>query len=440
MRALPAQVSSAELEEAADVARRAATAALRGQPRILFEALDLDGLLEPLLGRDVWARLTERQRGSLRANGRRAFASALSPPRSAPGEIAWSAAREDGAGAAVFLGLRFADRFLKSRWVMRRAGNGGWRISDVILSDPGVSLGAQAVSSLGPQPVRRDDPRRQARQEAYPRLTGLAVIALVVLLFYRRLPPEKRVLLLLTASAPALLFLIDGALAVRRALAEPYAVSEGLSAPPWERWVRLARDAEREGDFDRAGPLWARALGAGASAGPIAYERGLAARDRGDAAVARQFFQDALEAPKPAPGAFKELALLALARGRSDEAKPLIDRYLESAGPDPDALSLRAIVELNLGRAPEALAAIGEARELVGGGARGAEIEARIRARAADAGGAVAALRQLEPSGGLDREALRADPAYLPIATDPAWIAFLNEAPAAAPPTPAPTR
>ena len=68
-----------------------------------------------------------------------------------------------------------------------------------------------------------------------------------------------------------------------------------------------------------------------------------------------------------------------------------------------------------------------EARRLVGGGAQGAELEAKIRARAGDAAGAVAALRPLMRQGGLDREALRSDPAYLPIATDPAWVRFLNE-------------
>jgi hypothetical protein len=39
----------------------------------------------------------------------------------------------------------------------------------------------------------------------------------------------------------------------------------------------------------------------------------------------------------------------------------------------------------------------------------------------------VAALRPLALAGRLDREALRSDPAYLPIATDPAWVRFLSE-------------
>jgi hypothetical protein len=39
----------------------------------------------------------------------------------------------------------------------------------------------------------------------------------------------------------------------------------------------------------------------------------------------------------------------------------------------------------------------------------------------------VAALRPLESEGKLDRAVLRADPSYLSIATDPAWVGFLAE-------------
>ncbi len=67
------------------------------------------------------------------------------------------------------------------------------------------------------------------------------------------------------------------------------------------------------------------------------------------------------------------------------------------------------------------------ARALVGEGWRKAELEARIYARSGNAARAVASLRQLEPDGKLDRAVLRAEPAYLPIATDPVWVAFLAE-------------
>lgn len=437
-RPLEAQLTPPDLEEAAEVARRAAGAALRGQHRALFEALDIDDILERRVGARVWARLTQRQRDPLRAVVRQTFAAALPSGRSGPGEIAWSSAREGPGGASVLLGIHLGDRWLKSQWSLHRAALGGWRIEDVTLSDPGVSLATQALRSLGSNPVRPRDRRRQARQEAYPRLAGLVAIALVVALAYRRLAPGKRILLLLTASAPAVLFLADGALTVRRALAEPYTVSEDLPSAPWERWLRLAREAERDGRLAQAGPLWQRAVAAGAAPQPVAYERGLAARERADSEAARRDFTAALEPPDPAPGALRELALLALSEGKSAEAKLLLERYVESTGPDPDALSIEAVVDANLGAPQKGLEAIRRARELVGGGTRGAELEARVHARVADAAGAVAALRQLEPATRLDRDALRADPAYLPIANDPVWVAFLNEAPP--PPEPTPSR
>ena len=434
---LTAEASAPDLEEASEVARRAAGAALRGQQRVLSEALDIDGILSRRIGTAVWSQLTERQREGLRTTVRQTFAAALSPPRSEVGEVAWSSAREEAPGTAVFLGIRFGNRWLKTRWRLRRAVPGGWRIEDVTLCDPGVSLAELSLRSIGERPVRPRDERRQARQEAYPRLLGLGVIALIVALVYPRLEPGKRVLLLLTASAPAVLFLADGALAVRRALAERYTVTEGVAAAPSDRWVRLAREAEREGQLQEAAEYWSRALAGGAAAAPISYERGLAARERGDLRAATLYFQSALDSPEPAPGAYRELALIALSEGRSADAERLIGRYLEATGPDPDALSVEAVAETNLGRPEAALAAIREARELVGSGARGAELEARIRARTADAAGAVAALRALEPGVPLDRDALRADPGYLPIANDPAWVAFLNER--HAPPVPAPT-
>ncbi len=246
-------------------------------------------------------------------------------------------------------------------------------------------------------------------------------------------------LLLLIAAALGTLFAADGVLAVGRALAEPYAIAPPPVVLPWERWLRLAREAEREGQPASAGPLWDRALAAGAADGPIAYERGLAARDRGDLESAGRQFQAALEAREPAPGASRELAQIALAQGRNADAKEWIDRYVAATGPDPDALALDAVALSNLSRPVEALASIRQARDLVGGGARGAELEARVRARLADAPGAVAALREAGATAGLDRDSLRSDPAYLPIADDPVWVAFVNEPSAGPAPPAAPT-
>jgi len=70
---------------------------------------------------------------------------------------------------------------------------------------------------------------------------------------------------------------------------------------------------------------------------------------------------------------------------------------------------------------------------------KGVRLQSQVYARAGNAARTVETLRTLESEGGLDRERLRSDPAYLPIATDPAWIAFLSETPAARrTPTPTP--
>jgi Flp pilus assembly protein TadD len=134
-----------------------------------------------------------------------------------------------------------------------------------------------------------------------------------------------------------------------------------------------------------------------------------------------------LAASPPSPGAGKELAALDASQGRLPEAERQIAGYVAAAGPDPEALTLAAVIATDRGKTAEAVASITQARRLSADGSRGAELEARIRARAGDAAGAVALLRPLAREGHLDRAVLRADPAYLTIATDPAWVAFINE-------------
>ena len=85
-----------------------------------------------------------------------------------------------------------------------------------------------------------------------------------------------------------------------------------------------------------------------------------------------------------------------------------------------------------MGESARAVESVEEARVLMADRWRGVRLQSQVYARAANAAKTVETLRLLESEGGLDREALRSDPAYLPIATDPAWVAFLSEAPAAA--------
>ncbi|HEV2065087.1 MAG TPA: hypothetical protein VGS00_11125 [Thermoanaerobaculia bacterium] len=434
---LAADFSTVEVEDAAEFARRAAMAAVRGPHNVFNEALDADGLLVRRLGADVWERLTSRQKDLLRSGIRAQFGLTLAAPRGASPDIAWAWTSPESGAVQVLLGLKLGDGVLKTRWTVRRAA-GGWKISDVRLVDPGISLGASAVRALGSAPVRPRDRSEGAAAIALPRILAVLAIAAVVLVALRRLAPDKRILLVLTASAPAVLFLVDGALASKRALSEPYVIAEETPAGElWRPAERLALQAQRAGRLAAARDQWSHAIGAGAPAAQAEYQRGLLARQQGDLAAARSDFLLALEGDQPAPGAARELALLALSGGDSAAAKKYLTRYLDAAGPDPESLQLAAVVETNLGDTAAALNAVRDARRLVGDQWKSAELEAQVHARAADAAGAVEALRPPAREGVVDRAALRADPAYLPIATEPAWVAFLNER-AAPLPTPTP--
>lgn len=433
---LRADFSTVEIEDAAEFARRSAMAAVRGPHSVFNEALDADALLVRRLGADAWEKLTSRQKDALRSSIRARFNLTLAAPRGSSPDIAWSWTSSEAGVIQVFLGLKLGDGILKTRWTVRRAG-GGWKISDVRLVDPGISLGASAVRELGSAPIRFRNGSESALAIALPRIVAVLVIAAAVLVVRRRLAPDKRILLLLTASVPAVLLCVDGALASRRALSEPYVITDEISAEPWRAAEQLALRAQRAGSLAAARDQWSHAIAAGAPPSQAEYQRGLLARQIGDPAAARTDFLHALDGSEPAPGAARELALLALSAGDNGEAKRYLTHYLESGGPDPESLQLAAVVLTNLGETAGALKAVADARSLVGDQWKGAELEAQVHARAADAAGAVEALRPLAREGIVDRAALRADPAYLPIATAPLWVAFLNEKAA---PLPVPTR
>jgi hypothetical protein len=425
--------STVSAEEAADFARRAAAAALHGPRKIFLEAVDADGILRRLLGGGVWGGLTRRQQDILRTTVRDHFFDALRPAAGVAAEVRWVWVPPSvEATVPVTMGLHYGAATLKTRWLLTHTPR-GWLVEDVVLLDPGLSLAAEAGQLLGTHPVVPRDRGREARARILPRLLGLLAVALVALLFARRIPRERRPLVWMTAAVPAALFLVDGALAARRALLEPYALAETLPPQRWRELEKLAfqRQAERNTEGSRA--AWEEAIEAGAPRAPVDYQMGLYARASGDAAQARRDFEAALEEQPPAPGAGKELALMALADGRSADARARLANYLEATGPDPDSLASLAVAETNLGNGAAAVAAVEAARALVGESWRRAELEAQIYARAGNAAATVAALRPLEGQGRLDRYALRADPAYLRIATDPAWVAFLSEAPSAPP-------
>jgi Tfp pilus assembly protein PilF len=359
---------------------------------------------------------------------RRRFVETLEGRGTSPAEVAWSHARPDGEGVSLFLGLRYPAGTLKTRWVLAPAGS-GWVVRDVILSDPAVSLAAEAGRSFGRGGVRRRDRVKEARAAAFPRLLGLAAIVAIVAFVRPRLTPSGRTVLYLTAAAPAILFAVDGGLAVRRALSESYEIPDVLPPPPWQAAEREANRLERDGRLEEARRAWDSAISAGALPGPADFRIGMALQAAGRTDEAREAFLRALSRSPAPPGAAKELGLMALAAGHPAEARGRLRAYLDAAGPDPDTLSALAVAEANLGESGEAVRSVEGARALGPDRWKALGLQARVYARAGDAGRTVETLRELEREGPLDREVLRSDPVYLPIATDPVWVRFLAEKP-----------
>lgn len=361
------------------------------------------------------------------------FVETLTSPRGSEGEIAWSTAAADGDSVLLYLGLRYPTGVLKTRWSLARRGGAEWRIGDVLVSDPGISLAAEAGRSFGSGEVRRRDRARDAWREAFPRLLGIGAIVAIVVFVRRRLTPAGRKILQLTAAAPAILFAVDGFLTVRRVLSEPWVVAEDPEPSPWRHAERQAVAAQREGRLDEARRHWQEAIAAGAAPAPAEYQLGLALKAAGRVVEAKEAFARALAGSPSAPGAAKELGLLLLAEGEPGEARERLRAYLSETGPDPDALSALGVAEANVGEGDAAVRSVEEAQTLMAERWKGLRLQSQIYARAGEARKAVEALRALESGGTVDRESLRSDPAYLPIATDPAWVSFLSETPVPAP-------
>jgi tetratricopeptide (TPR) repeat protein len=220
---------------------------------------------------------------------------------------------------------------------------------------------------------------------------------------------------------------VDGTLAVRRALSEACEIREILPPPPWQEAEREASRLERDGRLDDARRAWESAISAGALPGPAVFRIGIALKSAGRTVVAKEGFLRALSRSPPPPGAAKELGLLALAEGDAAAARLRLRAYLDAAGPDPDTLSALAVAEANVGEKASAVRSVEGARALLPDRWKALGLQARVYARAGDAARTVETFRELEREGPLDREALRSDPAYLPIATDPVWVRFLAE-------------
>ncbi len=282
---------------------------------------------------------------------------------------------------------------------------------------------------LGREPVRRRDRAREARARAWPRLAGLLALAVIVAVF--RAPAAPGAAARCSGWPPPFRprsSSSTAALAIRRTL---YRALRALRSRRRSRGGRSSRPpSKRSGSATgpAARTAWMRALEAGATAAQVYYQMGLARPGRRRPPRRAERFRARSRPRSLRPRARRRSSPRWRSReGRGGDARALLERYIREAGPDPETLATLAVVQANAGDGEGAARTIREARALLPEGWRRAELEAQIYARAGDAAATVAALRPLQAEGRLDRGALRADPAYVPIATDPAWVAFLAE-------------
>ncbi len=420
------ELSPAQIEEAASVARHAADAMLRGRHPLFFEAFDWPALISSAVGAPLASRLTERQRDRLE---REIFSAIVRLVSTRPDALA--AAQPIGASARngeawITLMLPVPAGSLKTDWGLKPR-HGEWKIEDIRLTDAGRSVREEAVDSLGPPPraVLRER-HADARRAAWPRVAGIAAVLLVSAIFLRHLKGRERRILLFAAAAPAFLFALDGVLAVARVYREPVQLRIGGGDRP-EILRRNFQRALSRRDTAAARRILAEAVAAGARPQPLHFVLGRVYEELHDPARAAEEYEQALKPPAPAPGAWVGLARLALGARDADLALNRLGHYLALTTPDAQALSLKAValgqkrdVEAAQDALAQALALDPEEPALF-------DIAARLAAAKADAAGAIARLREEERLRPLDRGASSRDPDFRPIEDDPEWKAFLAE-------------
>jgi tetratricopeptide (TPR) repeat protein len=421
-------LSPPHLEEAASVARSAAAALAANRPGVFEESLDRDALLRRAVG-DTATLLTEDQRRRVQLALRHSISRALRPPPGSAWNVQLLSIRTDRGEAVIALLIGGSDGHLKTEWRMRPRHD-EWRTQDVWLSDSARSLAEESVEALGPPPIAAKRERKANVQRAFsPRAAGLAAVVVLVAIFQRHVRRRQRWVLFLVAAVPALLFVLDGALAISRIWAEP--VTLRLSGDS-SRMLATARfqDAVGKRNLPRARVAADRAVSAGARPQPLALALGRLAEGENQPAVARQQYEAALRAPRPAPGAWAGLARLNAAAGDHEGAAQQWERYLAAVPPDAGSLSLLAISLGRLQKFPEARAAVARAIDLDPAEPALDGLAARLAGAAGDATGTIESLREEERQRPIDRGALAQDPNFVPIAQDLAWKAFLAEKPA----------
>ena len=291
---------------------------------------------------------------------------------------------------------------------------GGWRIADVVLVGSGRVPGARRGGlARARKPVERPDARKEVWSTAAPRLGAIVVLVFAAGVIALRIPRRSGLSCYLTAAAPIALFTVDAALAVHRTVSEPW-VSASPVRPGTLARLRAAGDLRRAGGSRRrsARLLGQGAFGAEARRVPSSTRSGSwrasTARRRTRAPSSSRSLAEAAAGARGGAGA----RVSRRGGGNFGAAEPRLVRYIAAAGPDPESLSLTVRrPDQPRNRAPTPWPRSPARRELVGEEWRSDEIEARVRARAATAPAASAALRAMEGRG---TKVDRADPARRP--------------------------
>jgi tetratricopeptide (TPR) repeat protein len=414
------------MEEATALARRALGLLARPDAAERAAIFDEPSLVAASVGRDLAPGLTARQRRAVVQRMVEWFGAPFSA-RTVPARPALAlGTRADGTDAVVALLVPVASGYLKTEWRIGNPGPEG-RVEDVVLTDLGRSLRAEAIRALGPPPIAR--PRRraaEARGAAWPRAAGLAVVLVVAVVFARRSSPRERRVVLVAAAAPALLFAADGYLAVSRVWNEPVELRLA-DGPPWGFSLQQFQLAVTRGNRSRARSAAGAAISLGAAPEPLHLVLGRLAEDAGDAKEAESSYTRAVAPPTPAPGGWAGLARLDGAAGRDTEALRKWTRYFGAAPPDPNSLFFEAVAYGHLHDWDGAQDALSRAIALDSSAADLYALSASLFGAAGDAGRAIARLRDEEKIRPVDRRTLAADGNFAPIADDADWKAFLEE-------------
>ncbi len=291
-----------DAEEAADFARRSASAALHGPRKIFFESLDADGIVRRLVGAPVWAALTGRQQDLLATTVREHFASALAPRRPDPrprwhgpsfrrrrrprpcrsisacatGDASSRRAGPSDAGHAAGRSKTLSSSTRGSRSPMRSAVSsgrsrcGGATPRGRPAPGPGRGWGASRPSPSSCFSSPGACPRAGAASSGsrpFPPFSSRSTV---------RWPSDEH------------------SRSRSRSASRRPRPGAGSRTPPSRpsAWPTPARH----------GPPGTSAIEAGAPRAPVEYQMGLSARSVGELAVARADFERALAESPPAPG------------------------------------------------------------------------------------------------------------------------------------------